>query len=361
MRTSRNIATHTKQSLAASLAHPRAQFVVTSVPRVWRLGVLSLFGRLLPSAVAKPMLVQLGAMDLERLSVYFGQLSKADRMASVEALEGLFFELVSKFAPPVFIEAGAKDPLVSRRVRRLLGAGASVVAFEANPYTFERFTKKQDHAALGVDYRNIALATHPGEVTFNVRRREDGVPHADGQGSLLKHESYEPGHIEVSVNATTLDHVLDEFNFAEFLLWVDVEGALREVLSGATSALEHAQAIFIEVEDQQVWGGQWLAPRVQEFLLEAGLVPVARDFQSDYQHNLVFVRMDLLDSPHLISAMRNYHGAIGAVGRGRSATQRYRVARALQGFESAAVLTKLRNRSRAKATTSTRPERSGRS
>lgn len=288
-----------------------------------------MFGRRLPPATTKRWLLDLGAAELTRLSAYFGELSKTERKASVELLEGLFFGLVSKMAPPLFIEAGAKDPLVSRRVRELLGATVSVVAFEANPFTFERFNKTRDHAALGVDYRNVALSTEPGSVTFNVRRREDGLPHADGRASLLKQVTYEHGHIEVSVDATTLDLVVGEFGVLECMLWVDVEGALREVLSGGKETLERAQVVFIEVEDRQVWEGQWLAARVQEFFLEAGLSPVARDFQSKHQYNLVFVRNDLLDSPHFTSSMDSYYASIGATGRGLSARRRYRIARQL--------------------------------
>ncbi len=228
-------------------------------------------------------------------------------------LEDLFFDLVSRFSPDLFIEAGAKAADASLRARRLLPDNSAVVAFEANPYTHKRFTNKTDYAKVGVSYRNIALATKPGQVSFNVRRTDDGRPSADGQGSLLKNENYDPGHIKVEVEATTLDTVLAEHPTSTCALWVDVEGAVREVLGGAPETLRNACAVFIEVEDREYWASQWLSTRVLEELFKAGLVPIARDFQSRYQWNVVCVRKSLLASPDVASALYVHYSRLEAI------------------------------------------------
>ena len=222
--------------------------------------------------------------------------TRSGRAVSVRQLEELFFEIVSGFSPALFLEAGAKAADASLRARKLLPR-ATVVAYEANPYTHERFSKKRDYEAEGVDYRNLALGSSPSEVTFNVRKTDDGQPSADGQGSLLKNIEYEPGHIQVTGEATTIDATLREFDADDCILWVDVEGASREVLGGADRALARASAIFIEVEDREYWDSQWLSQRVLLELNHAGLVPVARDYQSRYQWNVVCVRREMLWSP----------------------------------------------------------------
>jgi hypothetical protein len=68
------------------------------------------------------------------------------------------------------------------------------------------------------------------------------------------------------------------------------------VLTGGVATLERAAVVMVEVEDRAFWGAeQWLRPDVVSHLYDRGLVPVARDFQSRYQYNIVFVRADLLD------------------------------------------------------------------
>jgi len=53
---------------------------------------------------------------------------------------------------------------------------------------------------------------------------------------------------------------------------------------------------MVEVEDRALWhGGQWMRTDVVSHLYDRGLVPVARDFQSRYQYNIVFVRATALD------------------------------------------------------------------
>ena len=121
---------------------------------------------------------------LERTSSQF-DMEPSGRLHSVHMLEEFFFDLVVNFDTTLFLEAGAKAADASRRARKLI-PHATVVAYEANPYTFRRFRKQIDYKAEGVHYRKKALASQPGELTFYVRKTEDGRPRKDGQGSLLK-------------------------------------------------------------------------------------------------------------------------------------------------------------------------------
>lgn len=190
-----------------------------------------------------------------------------------------------------------------------------MVAYEANPYTFRRFKKQIDYEGEGVHYREKALASESGEITFNVRKTEDGKPRKDGQGSLLKHTSYELGHIQETVKATTLDHTLDEFDGHNCALWVDVEGATGEVLGGATRTLEKTNVAFVEVEDIEYWGGQQLSEEVVESLYKAGLEPVARDFQSEFQWNVLCARKSELLSPRYLRALARHHRRVSELGK----------------------------------------------
>jgi FkbM family methyltransferase len=261
--------------------------------------------------------LELYDLSLLQLAQQFRLESPDERKRSTRELEHLFFSLVRRFAPAWFIEAGAKDARASRKVADAQTA-KQIVAFEANPYTYERFSHKYDFPSLGIDYVHTALGAHAGETSFNVRRTDDGVPIADGQGSLMVAGAYAPGHERVTVPMKRLDDHLGA-RTPSVALWIDVEGAHEQVLAGAERALELAQLVFIEVEDHAFWDGQWLWSDVHPCLFGHGLVPIARDFQSKWQYNVVLVRRSLLGSRELRTALANYHSRIGSGARTESA------------------------------------------
>ncbi|MGI8879661.1 MAG: FkbM family methyltransferase [Jatrophihabitans sp.] len=203
-------------------------------------------------------------------------------------LTHLFFRLVRVTEPDLFIEAGAKEASTSLRIRRYLPT-ARVVAFEANPFTYEKFGALHDFAAANVDYRHLALSDRPGSVTFHVNHNDAGMPQADGQGSLLRSHEASNGLTEVTVEATTLDSFFADHTFQRGALWIDVEGAAKEVLSGAVGTVGKADVAIIEVEDRAYWGQEWLFPEVSSYFFDRGMIPIARDFQSRYQYNVIYV------------------------------------------------------------------------
>lgn len=229
---------------------------------------------------------------------------KDERRRSVVGLETLFFEICTALSPDLFIEAGAKDASSSRRARAYLPK-ARIVAFEANPHTYRRFHRNPDNAAKDVRYLNLALSDADGPVTFNVRVIK-GKPSADGQNSLLVRQDSRVDNLEVTVEATRLDRHFPSDTFDSAALWVDVEGANRQVLMGATGILHKAAVIFIEVEDKSFWNGQWLAKDVLKYLGEHDLVEVARDHQSRHQYNSLLIRRDLLDSDRVSPLLRRH-------------------------------------------------------
>ena len=223
--------------------------------------------------------------------------SKSDRLRSCGDLTEFFFQLVRVLQPDLFIEAGAKDGASSRYARRFL-KDSRIVAFEANPFTFERFEPTFRKGKSNVEYLNLALSNEAGEIAFNVNVAADGSPRADGQGSLMAFggdKSDFAGTVEVTAKATTMDDFFPAQSFNSCALWVDVEGASEMVLTGGHETLQKADVVIIEVEDRAYWDGQWLRSDVVNYLLDHGLVPVSRDFQSRYLYNLVFVRYDKLE------------------------------------------------------------------
>lgn len=231
-----------------------------------------------------------------------------ERLRSVRELSRLFFVLARALEIDLFVEAGAKNAATSRRARRLLDP-ARIVAFEANPHTHRAFAAKNAKPALGVEYVNLALSDAPGQLTFRVHLK-NGAPNPDGRGSLLARDDGTEGQYEqVTVPATTLDNFFADHDFGSAACWVDVEGAAREVFHGGAGLLARTDVLIVEVEDRRYWQDQWLRPELVGHLYDRGMVPVARDFQTRYQYNIVFVRAARLDQPDVRWAITQFASA----------------------------------------------------
>jgi len=220
---------------------------------------------------------------------------RSERQRSVIELEHLFFRILRELGPDLFIEAGAKDGATSRRARRYLPR-ARITAFEANPHTHARFAPLHAAHPEGISYLHRALSDADGTVSFNVRI-VGGRRSADGQGSLLAAQDSAVGHQRVSVPASRLDSWFPPGSFGRCAIWMDVEGASEQVLTGGEGILGQIDALFIETQDRAHWDGQWLAGEVRDYLARHDLVPFARDYQSRYQYNVLF-----LNAAHLRNA-----------------------------------------------------------
>jgi len=230
------------------------------------------------------------------------------RKRSVRALNRLFFGLVRITQPELFIEAGAKDARSSLRAKEL-SRNSRVVAFEANPYNVEHYAAKHDYAALGVEYRHMALADGPQELPFYIRTAVKGKPiqKLTGRSSILKRLDPETEYEAVAVPADSIDNIFAGDPATTCAMWIDVEGASKEVLTGGSEWVSKATCVMIEVEDSPKWENQWLSSDVMHFMLERGLVPIARDFEYKLQYNVVFAKDSVLSLPAVRTHLDYFH------------------------------------------------------
>ena len=257
-------------------------------------------------------------LSLLQMASHYDLSQKSERRRSARDLAGFFLRAAKVVEADLFIEVGAKEASASHRARSYLPQ-SRVVAFEANPYTFEKF-QGENPESTGVEYYHLAVSDRPGPVTFHVRLHPEGSPRPDGHGSLLERDdSYEHDFDEVTVDSTTLDIFFAYEEFKRCAMWVDVEGASEAVLSGGRSVLSKAAIVIIEVEDRALWKGSWTAPEVTRCLAEVGLFPVARDFEYAYQYNVVFVRESLLNDPLLRLRLAQHFSARTAASQANGA------------------------------------------
>jgi FkbM family methyltransferase len=213
----------------------------------------------------------------------------ARRQAVTRSLTASLVRLTEALAPPVVVEIGAHEAEFSRALAKTLPA-SRIVAFEAHPRVHARHS--QGCATAGIEYRNACVTDAEGRATLKTPLRDNGSERLM-MGSLLADGRAEQMQ-EHDVEAVTLDGALGDDAGRPNVLWIDVEGAARQVLAGATRTLAASLAVYIEVEATPRWEGQILAPEVSERLAPYGLWPVLRDVQResggrDWQYNVLYL------------------------------------------------------------------------
>jgi FkbM family methyltransferase len=223
------------------------------------------------------------------------------RANSAAVVANYFHELVAGIRPALFVEAGAYRAETSHRVRAD-HPSCRVVAFEANTYNHRRYADELGFAGAGIEYLNMAVTERSGPVTFHLRASLDGqqLSKTTGNSSLLRRRGTDTTYEEMAVDGTSLDDFFAGSTADPVCLWVDVEGASAGVLRGARRLLERTEAVLIEVEEQDVWEGQWRSLDVIEFFLEAGFTPLTRDAEYNQQYNIIFVRNDVYERPEVL-------------------------------------------------------------
>lgn len=244
--------------------------------------------------------------------------SDAERKRSARNLRQLFYGLQRVLQPDVFVEAGANDAQASIDIRRLV-PNANIVAFEANPFNYEIFSKKTNFAEHNITYQNIAIADSVGTIPFKLLKQvgDTVVDPVSERNSILPRSDAEAAYDEVLVPSTTLDDYFSATR-GSFSLWIDVEGASRQVLTGAENVLANTLSLIIEVESKAYWADQWLYHDVCSHLMSNGFVPVARDYEYRRQFNIVFLKDTTFSKPEIVSELEYYQSAL--VGSGTQST-----------------------------------------
>lgn len=153
---------------------------------------------------------------------------------------------------------------------------ASFVCFEPSPKYFAGLSDKFQNDPR-VSCRKVACGEKPGTSTFYE------LP-MDGNGSLLKpnvsdwktFNNWKDGTVtEFQVDVSTLDLEIPGDEQVD-LLWVDVQGAEKQVLLGGGSMLARTRAVFLEVAlARNPYEGGSLITELDQILRNSGLSLVA--------------------------------------------------------------------------------------
>lgn len=216
--------------------------------------------------------------------------------------------LVSSQAINRTIEVGACEASFSRWAA---SQKIPALALEANPYVHEKFSAEVIKS--GVDYRHVAAGDGDGVARIRIPLDFRGTdrPKTNQMASLL-HNNGTKNFETVEVQCVRLDAIARPQQADRIALWIDVEGASRQVLSGASDTLDRTLFLQIEVETRPFWEGQWLDVDVANFLEIKGFRPAARDIAKANQYNVVFFNPSRIDPKAIGDAAFNYLTSCGA-------------------------------------------------
>lgn len=220
-----------------------------------------------------------------------------------DRVEQAFRDLCLELGPTVSLEVGAHEAAFSQWLKSEVPS-AHCVAFEANPFVHEKFADDLD--GTGVEYHQLAVSEVNGTVDLgiprrlhNPRRNRRFRKRRTSRMASLGHHRWAERTETVPVPSVPLDDFVSINDDDVVVAWIDVEGATGPVLSSGEKVLSHASLVYIEVENEPVWRGQWLDVDVARYLSECGLVPVLRDIQRPHQYNVVFASAELAAAPRM--------------------------------------------------------------
>lgn len=217
---------------------------------------------------------------------------------SASHLSSLFLDIQQILNPNISIEVGAHSAEFSQQI---ISRHPQITswAFEANKNVYDLYCSNvRSH---GIKYLNIAVSDDFGMREFKVStfHNDEKIDPTVGYNSL--YEKLESGweYLTESVESVSLDGFFIENQAVAIndrvCLWIDVEGASREVLLGAKDILSITQSIFIEVEHKTHWVNQWLFSDVDTFLYSSGFIAIARDneYGSIGQNNVIYIKRNI--------------------------------------------------------------------
>ena len=200
-----------------------------------------------------------------------------------------YYKILNKIKPDVAIEIGAYDGEFSQHMATVIDP-KNVWAFEANPDTYNKYKDSLSH----INYINMAISDKQEETALYIVDTEEIW--APGAVSIKNRNDGQQEKIISVVQTNTLDSFVKENNISgDISLWVDVEGANKEVLLGSIETLKNVTSIYIEVETYGFWKNIWFKDDVLKLLHRYNFTAIGQS--TDWkQHDIIFVRNDYLET-----------------------------------------------------------------
>jgi FkbM family methyltransferase len=196
-----------------------------------------------------------------------------------------FISIQDILKPDISIEVGAFEAYFSNEMIKRV---KSSFAFEASPYVHNEFKNK---VSKDIQYLNVAVSDKSGKEDFEIQTNHDYII---GNNSIKKRNDNSK-KLYVEVDSVSLNDFFKDSKFLKACLWIDCEGASKEVLTGASNILNKVQSIFIEAEKFAYWNDQWLSNDIEKFLKDYNFIVISRHDQYEKQENIVFINNKIVN------------------------------------------------------------------
>ena len=215
---------------------------------------------------------------------------------SINIHSSFYFELQKILKSDVFFEIGAFEAAFSRTMKSMFPL-AEVWAFEANPFNYEHYKEINSN----INYLNLAVSDTDKKINFYLQDKNlnDGsvIEKVRGNNSILNRKDDSISYEKIEVDSITLDSFIEKNSIQgkNFSIWVDVEGANKNILFGFEKYIKDCHSIYIEVEEISYWEEQWLSQDVYNYLSSKDFIPLTRDFEDNNQYNVIFINKKILN------------------------------------------------------------------
>ncbi|MGH7994667.1 MAG: FkbM family methyltransferase, partial [Limisphaerales bacterium] len=188
--------------------------------------------------------------------------------------KSLFCSVLKALRADCVCDIGSRDGDQALLFRHLLPA-AKIMAFEANPINFQTMSAKAVLNENLIEIFPYAVTSQKGHAGFYVTDVDYSNPEENiGTSSLLVHEGLKVRQT-VKVETVRIDEfILDHHPSAKQIgLWLDVEGAEYEVLSGMAGIKDRVVALHVETARTPMRVGQKTYSELVPLLASMGFVP----------------------------------------------------------------------------------------
>ena len=240
----------------------------------------------------------------EKVHSITGSMGRNNNAAFVEC----YLEMCERISPQVSFEIGAREANFSRQLKTRCPQ-TTTYAFEANPYVYEQF---REAVSAGILYVNEAISCDSASREFFIPlvfSRPHGLlrlANTNPTSSLKLRKGDGVEYESVICKCDTLDSWHERLGWPTSVLWIDVEGAVGEVIQGAARSLGSCvQCVFVELEKSAGWKDQWLAPHVVGAMNKFGFIALVRDCETPWQYNQIFVREQAVKT-EVVDSIKNY-------------------------------------------------------
>lgn len=177
-------------------------------------------------------------------------------MIADEKILSLFIDIQKQIAPDISIEVGAFDADFSKEMTKF---NLEVFAFEASPYVFNNFKSEMNN----IKYINSAVSDKNDIIKFEIQPDPD--PSIIGNNSIKRRNEIKE-YRYIDVNSISIDEYFKNHDFKKGALWIDAEGASKEVLLGSKNRIKDFASIYIELETKDFWLDSWQKDDVMLYL-----------------------------------------------------------------------------------------------